>query len=441
MYRHAIKQLETWLSNPSRSPLLIRGARQVGKTYLVEQVASTHFNHTMTINFEFQPECIAAFKTLDPKEIISQLQLETGQTIDENNTLLFLDEIQDCPNAILALRYFKEKMPNLAVIGAGSLLEFTLEDEAFRMPVGRVEFLYLYPLDFKEFLIATDQKLLVEWIEQYNHKTETSETIHKKLLKLVREYCYIGGMPEVLNQYISSKNNLTAAQNQQSKLLQAYRLDFGKYAKTKGNHRYLQIVFERLSDIVGHQVNYSKIDPDTPSRDIKHALNMLKLAGLCYYIYSSSGAGIPLAANINYKKFKLLYIDIGLYLRDLKLNLALLNKEDIHLINSGTLAEQFVGQQLIQLYPSFEKAALYFWARNKKSSTAEVDYLWQHHDKIIPIEVKAGATGRLKSLHMFRETYQSPFGIRISSDTFGLHKDVLSIPFYLVTELERLTKL
>lgn len=437
MFRYTLDHLKSWATNPNRSPLIIRGARQVGKTYLVEQMAKQYFDHIVTINFELQPECIEAFENLNPQDILKRLQIETGFIINKPNTLLFLDEIQDCPNAIRALRYFKEKMPELAVIGAGSLLEFTLEDENFRMPVGRVEFLYLYPLNFKEFLIALDQKPLVEWLEACNTSTEIPNTIHEKCLKYVRDYIYIGGMPEVLKQYIANPD-FSIAQAEQSKLLQAYRLDFGKYAKTKGDHRYLQITFEKLSDLVAEQVTYSKIDPDTPSRDIKRALKMLKLAGLCDYIHASNGSGIPLQANINYKKFKLLYIDNGLYLRDLQLNLSALNKEDLTLANEGKLAEQFVGQQLIQLFPAYEKAALYYWARDKKNSQAEVDYLWQHHDKIIPIEVKAGSTGRLKSLHMFKEAYRSPFGIRISTKKLNWDQDVLSIPFYLISELERL---
>lgn len=439
MYREAEKYLVAWINNPNRSPLMLRGARQVGKTYLVEKVARQYFANTVTINFEFMPQCAECFNNLDPSEIINKLQLNTGKTIDPKDTLLFLDEIQDCPKAIVALRYFKEKMPELSVIAAGSLLEFTLEDKEFRMPVGRVEFLHLHPLSFKEFLIALDEKPLVKWIESVNIDDEVSDSLHQKCLDLVRTYCFIGGMPEAVKQYIINRTDLTQVQNQHAKLLQGYQLDFGKYAKTKGEHRYLQKTFSRLSDIVGQQVKYSKIDPNTATKEIKHSLTQLKLAGLCNLIYASSGAGIPLAANANLKKFKLIYLDIGLYLRDLNLNPNIINHEELSLINAGSLTEQFVGQQLICAQLPLEMPHLYFWARDKKGSSAEVDYLWQLNEKIIPIEVKAGASGRLKSLHSFKELYQSGFGVRISKEKMQWEKnEVLSIPFYLTTEISRL---
>ena len=440
MYRYLEEQIKAWVQRSNRSPLLIRGARQVGKTYLVEQIASHYFKNSVTINFEFQVDYIECFETLDPVEIIKRIQVQTGQSINED-TLIFLDEIQECPNAILAMRYFKEKLPNQAIIGAGSLLEFVLESEQFRMPVGRIEFLFLQPLSFKEFLLAMDEKPLVDWITEFDGHEKTPSSIHKKALKLVREYCYVGGMPEVVKQYVSNPTDIMALQNQQSKLIQGYRLDFGKYAKTEVVYKYLQTVFEQLSDFVAKQVSYAKICQDAPSRDIKKALNLVRLAGLCHYINSSTGAGIPLKANVNYKKFKLLYLDIGLYLRDLKLDLNLLNAEDITLINAGALAEQFVGQQLINLSPVMEPAELFFWARDKRGSQAEVDYLWQFHDAIIPIEVKSGSTGRLKSLKIFMETYKSKIGLRISSEPYQVHDHITSVPFYLLSEIDRLMRL
>lgn len=438
MYRKAIEQLAHWAANPHRSPLLIRGARQVGKTYLVEHCAKNFFEHVITINFEFQPECLSCFESLDPEAIIKKLQLETGQVILKENTLLFLDEIQECPQAILALRYFKEKMPQLPVIAAGSLLEFTLNDENFRMPVGRVEFLYLYPLSFREFLKAIDEDVIIDWIAGVTLGDTVSPSLHTKCLGLVRDYCFIGGMPDAVKFYRDNRTDFSGIQNQQAKLLQAYNLDFGKYAKTKNQNRFLQIVFDKLSDFVSRQVTYSKIDMDSSSRDIKNALNMLRLAGLCKFIYSSTGEGIPLKANINFKKFKLLYLDVGLYLRDLGLNLSLLNNTDLELINSGALAEQYVGQELLSLSPATEMAQLYFWARDRKSSQAEVDYLYQHGAHVLPVEVKAGATGSLKSLHIFKEAYQSKLGLRISSRSLSLDGGVLSVPFYLISELDRL---
>jgi predicted AAA+ superfamily ATPase len=449
MQRTAETYLRRWAQKPDslRSPLLIRGARQVGKTYLVEKVGAESFEEVITLNFEQVPKATGCFETLDPIQIIKNLQVLLGRMITPGKALLFLDEIQMCPEAILVLRYFKEQLPELAVVAAGSLLEFTLNDESFRMPVGRVEFLYLYPLSFKEFLLALEEKPLVEWIESFvpSEKNTIPEAIHDKALSLVRDYSMIGGMPEVVAHYINNRLDTQEFQNQQGKLLLGYRLDFPKYAKSRKQQLHLNQVFDHLSQFIAEQVTYSKIAPELTSAYTKEALRLLKLAGLCHFIYGSSGAGIPLGANQNPKKLKLLYLDIGLYLRDLKLHPETLLQKKIDLINSGVLAEQFVGQELLTQEPLFENAELYFWARDKTASQAEVDYLCQIHDKIIPIEVKAGASKHLKSMHLFKETYQSPFGIRISSlpgcslETPEWKEDrVFSIPLYLTSEVKRL---
>ena len=450
MFRTAEIYLEQWAKKPDtlRSPLIIRGARQVGKTYLVEKIGKNCFEQILTVNFEQLPKAVSCFGNLDPVEIIKNLQMLLGQAITPGKTLLFLDEIQVCPESILALRYFKEKMPNLAVIAAGSLLEFTLNDESFRMPVGRVEFLYLYPLSFKEFLLALGEQPLAEWIESFSLSVDNSipEAIHDKALSLVREYSVIGGMPEVVEHYIANRLDRTEFQNQQGKLLLGYRLDFPKY--TKSNHRLMHMsqVFDRLSSFITQQVTYSKIVPELSSTYIKEALHLLNLSGLCHFVYGSSGAGLPLGANINLKKLKIIYLDIGLYLRDLKLHSEILLQKNIELINSGTLAEQFVGQALLTQAPYFEKAQLYFWARDKQGSQAEVDYICQAHDQIIPIEVKTGASKWLKSMLLFKSTYHSPFGIRVSSlpgcslNNVSWKEDkILSIPFYLSSEINRLS--
>ncbi len=452
MRRFAEKYLRDWVRRENKSPLLIRGARQVGKTYLVEQIGQECFDQVMVVNFELISKAVDCFNSLEPTHIIQNLQLLTGTALELNKlnkTLLFLDEIQLCPQAILALRYFKEKMPQLAVIAAGSLLEFALNDESFRMPVGRVEFLYLYPLSFKEFLWALGEVPLAEWIETVNlsldSKNTIPESIHAKALSLIREYCIVGGMPEVVAHYSTNRMDMMGFQNQQTKLLQGYRFDFAKYAKTKIQHQHLNLVFDQLSHVITQQITYSKIVPDLTAKDIKQALFLLKLAGLCHFVEGTSGAGIPLSALVNPKKQKLLYLDVGLYLRDLRIDPEISLQKEIALINSGSLSEQFVGQELITQELPFETPQLYFWARDKQGSEAEVDYLCQVHDQVIPIEVKTGASKWLKSLQLFKQTYQSPFGIRVSSQPLGLlegsewkEDQLLSIPFYLTSEIKRL---
>ncbi len=438
MYRDIIKDLMNWKSQTHPMPLLLRGARQVGKTYIIEKFARENFDRIVTINFELQPELKPCFEDLNPTEIINRVYLITQQKIVPQHTLLFLDEIQDCPNAIRALRYFKELMPQQHVIGAGSLLEITLNDAEFRMPVGRIQSLYLKPLSFKEFLVASGNQQLREWIENLDLESKIDNVVHEHLLELVREYMVLGGMPAVLQNYNTS-NDLSSCQTIQTGLLNTYRQDFGKYAK-RSDHRYLQRLFERIPGLIGETFKYSKVDPEMKSRDLKDALYLLQNAGLIYSVYSSAASGLPLSSQINEKKFKILFLDIGLVMRSTKLNAALLMNEDILLVNRGMLAEQFVGQEMLAYLPRQEEGSLFFWSRDKKSSMAEVDYVTDVDNKIIPIEVKAGATGHLKSLKIFIQEKNSNIGIRFSQHKLSLHDNVLSLPLYMVGEIDRLVK-
>ncbi len=439
MYRDIEKDLLHWKKQENPMPLLLRGARQVGKTYVVEKFGREQFEQLVTINFELQPEMIHCFESLEPNEIINAIFLLTHKKIEPQSTLLFLDEIQDCPNAIRALRYFKEKLPKLHVIGAGSLLEFTLNDTAFRMPVGRVQSLYLKPLSFKEYLVGSDNKQLREWIESIDLHSKIAKPIHERLLHLVREYMILGGMPAVLQSYFTV-HDLGNCMNIQTALLNTYRQDFGKYAK-KSDHRYLQRLFEKIPGLVGENFKYSKVDPDMRSRDIKDALYMLQNAGLTYPIFSTSASGLPLANLINEKKFKVLFLDVGLITRTGKLESELLLNNNIILVNRGMLAEQFVGQELLAYTSCYEEANLYFWSREQRSSMAEVDFVTTVDAKVIPIEVKAGTTGHLKSIKIFMQEKKSTLGVRISQQPLSYDNNILSLPFYMTGEISRIVKM
>ncbi len=438
MFRQAEAYLTRWLKKKNRSPLLIRGARQVGKSYLIKAFGEKNFKNTVTINFEFMPTCIADFKSLDPVEIINRLQIQTGQKITPGDTLLFLDEIQDCKEALVALRYFKEKMPNLALIAAGSLLEFTLNDTEFRMPVGRVEFLFLNPMSFEEFLLAKNEDFLLEWIRTIKPGDPIPDSIHQKALSLVRDYTFTGGMPEAVQYFIDNPTDVLGVAEVQSKLVQGYALDFGKYSKTQNQHALLKTIFPKLPYHLGQQITYSKLEENVGIREIKAALELLRLAGLCHFITWTNGEGLPLAANQNPKKIKLLYLDTGLYLRELRLNSTLFAQGDLSLVNKGVLAEQWVGQQLLGLNSVSEKPALFFWSNDTRGSQSEIDYLWQKEDKIIPIEVKAGNSRQMKSLKIYLEKFPAPYGIRISHAPLGWESEkLLSVPYYLIGQLAR----
>jgi predicted AAA+ superfamily ATPase len=436
MKRDIERDLLLWKENPRRMPLLLRGARQVGKSYVVEQFGKKYFDSFVVVNFEEYPEYKTCFKTLHPSQIIATLELVTAQSIQPGKTLLFLDEIQECPEAIMALRYFKEQMADLHVIGAGSLLEFVLHDERFRMPVGRVQFMYLRPLSFGEYLDATGNEKLRTYLGLVHITDGVEEAIHQRLLTLIREYFALGGMPAVVSEFLLSKSHLKS-QDIQTSLLATFRSDFGKYAG-RTPHEHLQTIFSKAPGLVGQWLKYTTLDPDTSIITLKNALKKLCDAGLIILVYATSGAGLPFISHANEKKCKFLFLDIGLVKRACNLGLELLFQQDLILINDGALAEQFVGQELLAYLQKSEINGLYAWKREEKSSSAEVDFLVAIDSHIVPIEVKRGSTGSLKSLKMFLSERKLPLGVRISESPLSLHQDVLSLPFYLIEELPRL---
>ena len=438
MKRDMEKELFNWKEHKDRLPLLLRGARQVGKSYIVEEFGKKAFKNLVVVNFEFRPELKQCFTTLDPVEIINKLQLLMGVTIEAETTLLFLDEIQECPNAIMALRYFKEKYNRLAVIGAGSLMEFTLNSPDFRMPVGRIQFIYLEPLSFGEFLMASGNERLRHHLRGIRLNSTFDDAVHQKLMGLLRIYLIVGGMPAVVKEYLQSRNFLNCQQIQNS-LLQTYRSDFGKYAKTS-EHKYLQKVFNEAPRLVGSRVKYSNIDPASKSRDIKQALNLLKLAGIIYPVYATSASGLPLGAQANETKFKLNFLDVGLMQNACGLQNKLTLTNDFIQINAGAVTEQLIGQELRAYFDSYLEHNLFFWARDKKSSSAEVDYVVVVDSLILPVEVKTGKTGTLKSLKLFIEEKKASFGIRFSQEKLSLYDKVLTLPLYMAEQMGELAQ-
>lgn len=438
MHRSIEKQLLRWKDQVNRMPLLLRGARQVGKSFLLLAFGNKYFANTIHINFEKKPVFKRAFLTKNPQQICNTLALMTNQEIKPNHTFLFLDEIQECPEAIEALRYFKEEMPGLHVAGAGSLLEFTLNDEQFHMPVGRIQFYYLKPCSFTEYLMALGNDKLIGFLQQVNYKNATEIALHEHLLTLMRQYLVLGGMPAVIKQYLDTSDYLQC-QEIQANLFNTFRGDFGKYSK-QAQHKYLQALFEEAPKLVGQHFHYVDVDPHMQSRDLKLALQALCDAGLIYQIFSGNANGLPLNAALNKKKFKLLFLDVGLVQYTNHLSPQLLLSEDFFALKRGALVEQLVGQELLTLFPFYEAGELFFWERNKPGSSSEVDYVIHVDDLIIPVEVKVGATGRLKSLRIFMEEKKSILGIRISQQPLYFENKILSVPLYMVNEIPRLVK-
>ncbi len=434
MKRSLEAELIQWKDRKEHLPILLRGARQVGKSYLVQEFSKTHFEDIATVDFENRPELKGAFTTREPKEILSRLEIALNKPIKAGHSLLFLDEIQLCPEALITLRYFKEQMPSLHVIAAGSLLEFLLKEESFSFPVGRVEFLYLHPISFSEYLKAA-YPLINRRMHEYSLTNPPSELEHQELLKVVRRYLFVGGMPAAVQASLNETSFLES-QRVHYRILQAYQSDFGKYAKHT-QHKYLQIIFEKAPALVGQILKYNRIDEETRSRDLKPAIELLSHAGLIQQVFATTASGLPLHAHIKRDRFKLLYLDTGLLQTATKVDATHFYDVDIMQINAGMIAEQFVGQELIAYSAPYQNNPLLFWERIA-GGQAEVDFVITVGSNIVPIEVKSGATGSLRSLNSFMQEKKSKIGVRISEAPLSLHKNILSIPFYLLNFLDRL---
>jgi len=400
MQRTIIQKLLEWKDQTNRKPLILRGARQVGKSYIITEFGKQHFiGNVHVINFERNPEWKSIFdKNFDIARIVSELEIVINKKITTGKDLLFFDEIQECPKAIVSFRYFLEQKPDLHVISAGSLLEFALQDISF--PVGRVQLLNMYPMNFYEFLLATGKEMLAEVI--LKEPIGLSETIHITLLDELKKYFFIGGMPECVKKFTETAS-LSEVLDIQLDLINTFRQDFSKYA-VHSDKRCLNSVLDSIPKTIGHQIKYTQLAEGFSIPTIKKAFELLETARLFKKVCSSGPQGIPLGANKSEKVFKVIMLDIGLFSRLSGFSIATeFNKTDLLSIFRGAMAEQFIGQELI----SAGQDELYYWDRQAKSSTAEVDFLLEKSNEIIPVEVKSGASGSLKSLHLLLKTYQN----------------------------------
>ncbi len=432
--------LETWKKEEHRYPLLVRGARQVGKSYSVIKFGENEFDNLVEVNFEQKPQYKTCFETLEPEKIIESLSILSKSDIIPGKTLLFLDEIQECPNAISALRYFYEQMPELHVIGAGSLLEFVISQEDFRMPVGRIQYLYMKPLSFLEFLDAVGESRARKTIEALTWDNLPSLPVHQHLASLVKKYSIVGGMPAVVSEYAANANPDKCFQIQ-SIIIQTYRDDFGKYAN-KVKHKYLQKIFFAVPKMIGKKFKYSHVDSSMQSRDLKEALELLEKAGVVYRIMQTSGEGLPLEANAKERHFKTIFLDIGLMQNICGLSSEMILSADDNFlkINEGAVAEQFTAQELLAYRDHLQAPSLFYWAREARNSSAEIDYVIPCCSSALPIEVKAGKTGTLRSMHIYLEKYRLPAGIRISQLFFNNTLPIVSLPFYAIKKISQLVK-
>ena len=430
--------LTEWAKSDYRKPLLLRGARQVGKSSSIKKL-SENFENYVEINFEKERNIHSLFDgDLNVREICKNLTVKLNKPITPQKTLLFFDEIQACPNAISALRFFYEDYPELHVVAAGSLLEFALE-ELPSFGVGRIRSIYMYPFSFSEFMNASGEKLLWNEISKSSPEKPLFQAFHLKALDLYKKFLVIGGMPAVVSKFIESQD-IIACQNLLNDLINSLKTDFAKYRKRTPELR-ISTVFQAIVDQAGSKFNYSKVEQFN-IRQVKESVELLQKAGLVISIVHTSANGIPLGAQINSKKQKFMLFDTGIFQRLLGLELSnILFNNNFSVVNKGFIAEQMVGLELLKASPSYDQAQLYYWHREAKKSYAEVDYIIQRNEKVIPVEVKSGTSGKMQSLYLFLKEKQLEYGVRTSLENFEQYDKIKVYPLYAVENLIKVAEL
>ncbi|MBT3295344.1 MAG: ATP-binding protein [Verrucomicrobia bacterium] len=399
MKRYTSDYLDQWIAGPNRKPLILRGARQVGKTWLVRDLAQRHGLKLIELNMERRPELADHFRSNNAPRAVSDLSADLGTSILPDTSLLFIDEVQATPELLPFLRWFREDMPELRVIAAGSLLDFALRDHEFSMPVGRITYSYLEPVSFYEFLDASGNDRLKSSLTAAAESLELSPRLHQRALELFSEYCLVGGLPEVIADWIATRDDDRRLQLQRD-LITTYRDDFNKY-RARIPADLLRRVMDAIPRQLANRFVYSHVDVDAKHRDIKQALELLQLARVCHRVEHTAANGLPLGAETNPRTFKSILVDVGLAAA--QLGLSRLDWRDLDSVvwaNKGGLAEQFVGQHLRCLSHAFEDPRLFYWQR-VQGRQGEIDYIIQHGSQIVPVEVKAGSAGAMKSLHAF----------------------------------------
>jgi predicted AAA+ superfamily ATPase len=429
MKRLAEQDLLKWKESSRRKPLILRGARQVGKTWLVEQFLAKQFDRFVKIDLEKFRDLHRVFdENLDPKRILNLLELKAGKIVP-GETLLFLDEIQACPRAIMALRYFYEEIPDLHIVAAGSLLEFAFDE--ISVPVGRLQYQNLYPMSFYEYLLATGKEIMADMIRQ--DPSAIPPPAHDQILREVKNYFFIGGMPECVKVWRDTASMVTVAEVQ-SEILHAYRDDFSKYTP-RTDPACLDAVLLSAARGVGEQLKYTRLNESHTGPTNRKAFDLLTKARIIHKISACNPSGLPLGATANPQKFKAAFLDIGLMQRLCQIPVdSGMQQAGLLSIYRGKLAEQFVAQEML----AAGGGALFYWSREQRGSNAEIDYLAVRGGEIYPVEVKSGAAGALRSLHLMLQTYPAcPAGIVLSARTYDRlpEQKLIFMPLYSAATL------
>ena len=441
--RQIFNRLNEWKKKENRKPLILRGARQVGKTTVVKEFAKT-YKHNILLNLEKTADSTFFDVTDDVVKILESLFLSKNIPLkDIDKTLLFIDEIQEKPKAIQLLRYFYEDIPKLHVIAAGSLLEFALKDVR-SFPVGRVEYLYMYPFNFGEFLNAINHNTALEQLNSIPIK----DTSHSVLLELFNKYAILGGMPEVVKEYVKN-NSIVGASSVYESIWTAYKDDAEKYSRNTSSKNIIRHIMAIAPFQVDKRIKYQNFgNSNYKSREVSEALRNLDKANIIKLVYPTTSTSIPVIPDLK-KSPRLQFLDTGIlnYILDISSELIFLN--DLSDGYKGAIVPQIISQELTSIQSS-RSMSLNFWVRDKKQSTSEVDLVQQVGSKIIPIEIKSGSTGSLKSLHQFVDRSTHPYAVRIYAGKFevietktpaGTPYLLMNLPYYLGTKIPEYLKL
>ncbi|MEI7579008.1 MAG: AAA family ATPase [bacterium] len=433
MFKRQIeKTLAKWARSPRRKPLILRGARQVGKTTAVK-LFSKNFDQYIYLNLDLEADRLIFEKGYSIADLLNAIRLEKNAPTISGRTLIFIDEIQNSPNAVHLLRYFYEFNPELYIIAAGSLLESAINiQDSF--PVGRVEYAYLYPVNFNEFLSASGENELLSLLKTIPLAVIT----HEKLLRLFHRYTLIGGLPEIVDSYLKSEDISTLGILYEG-LKNSYNDDFEKYAKSQKEKQILRHIINSVPQYAGKRIKYQGFGNSSyRSKDIAEGLRTLEKAFLIELNFPTTSCDLPVILN-RQKAPKLHFFDTGLMIQLLGLQTALLDLSDLNNVYLGLITEHVVAQELKSISNSVRNTAN-FWTRESNQANAEVDFVIQHKNLLIPIEVKSGATGTLRSLHEYVDRAPHSYAVRLYageirqdevSTRTGKKFQLLSLPYYL----------
>ena len=435
MKRDIYQKLQSWKDSARRKPLILNGARQVGKTYALNYFGAEAYENVVYLNFEKDKSIAAYFESsIEPHRLINFLSLHAKATISPEKTLLIFDEVQECPRALNSLKYFCEEANEYHIAGAGSLLGVkTIHTEGF--PVGKVNFLHLYPLNFFEFLSAFGEERLRLYLEELTHFEPIAIPLHEKLIELLKTYFYVGGMPEAVSEF-SSNRDYSAVREIQLEILDAYERDFSKHAPqnqfmkilTIWQHVHKQLAKENKKFI------FSVIKQSARGRDYEEAIQWLLEAGLIYKCYHLPTPKLPLTAYSDKNIYKIYLLDVGLLgaQTNLKPETVIKNNE-LFTEYKGALTENYVAQEL----KSTERRDLYYWT---SSGTAEVDFIVERAGDILPLEIKAGTSDKKKSLLSYANKYNPPALLRSSLMNLKHDGKLSNYPLYLIGAFESISK-